>query len=212
VKRRRKKILLARSLLEHHPELSKSSLARSLGIARSTLYIKNSKQAEKDKTYLQQIMAVQAEHPHYGHRRISIELAIRRLSLHRAYRNHKHVRVRTSVSSTERPCGVFRQTTTYAQETDEVSGEQSHFPTSPTSRRGSQCSYTSDGHRCIGDFASNAAPVTAKTRFPRNYRVTNFVDSVSDPRTLNKSVFASAMQTNTAPNVQTMVAPVGKSK
>ena len=47
---------------------------------------------------------------------------------------------------------------------------------------------------------------------PENYRVTNSVDSVFDSRALKKRALAIAMQTNTAPNVQTMVAPVGKSK
>ncbi|SRR5258708_1958576 len=50
------------------------------------------------------------------------------------------------------------------------------------------------------------------TRVLKNYRVTNSVDSVFDSRVLKKRALAIAMQTNTAPNVQTMVAPVGKSK
>ena len=72
--KRRRKILLGRSLIKHHPDLSKSALAKSLGIARSTLYIQSSKQSEKDKAYQQQILEVLTEHPHYGHRRIALEI------------------------------------------------------------------------------------------------------------------------------------------
>jgi len=57
-----------------------------------------------------------------------------------------------------------------------------------------------------------SARAMADFRLPWNYRVSNSVDSVSDSRTLKKNAFAIAMQTKTAPKVQTMVAPVGKSK
>ncbi len=71
--RQRKKTSLARSLLLVNPSLSKRSVARSLGISRSTLYHR-SLQAGKDHQLLTNVLGVLDEHPHYGHRRIALVL------------------------------------------------------------------------------------------------------------------------------------------
>ena len=70
---RRKKLSLARETLERFPRLSKSNLAKSFGIARRTLYLKP-KRVELDKLYLEQVLEVMRDHPHYGHRRIALVL------------------------------------------------------------------------------------------------------------------------------------------
>jgi putative transposase len=55
--------------------LSKSALARSLGVSRSSLYYKH-KQIQKDIILRDQILNTLTEHPAYGHRRIAIDLSI----------------------------------------------------------------------------------------------------------------------------------------
>lgn len=60
-------------MLEQRPGISKRGLAKSFGIARSTLY-RTSKQAEKDKRSLAQILEIMREHPDYGQPRISMEM------------------------------------------------------------------------------------------------------------------------------------------
>lgn len=60
-------------MLENSPGISKRGLAKSFGIARSTLY-RRSKQAEKDKLLLEQILQIMREHPYYGKPRIALEM------------------------------------------------------------------------------------------------------------------------------------------
>ena len=74
------------------------------------------------------------------------------------------------------------------------------------------CRVEKPDNRLPSPTYSPAASVGSGRSNLRNYRVSNSVDSVSGSRTLKKSIFAIAMHTNTAPKVQTMVAPVGKSK
>jgi putative transposase len=69
----RKKTILARDFARGHPHLNKSHIARQFGIARGTLYL-TSKQKEKDRALLTLILAVRDEHPHYGHKRIALQL------------------------------------------------------------------------------------------------------------------------------------------
>lgn len=69
----RKKISLAREIVEHSPWLSKRAIAKNFGIARSTLYRK-SKMSEKDKIYLEQILEIMREHPGYGKPSIALEM------------------------------------------------------------------------------------------------------------------------------------------
>ncbi|PIQ79024.1 hypothetical protein COV81_03485 [Candidatus Peregrinibacteria bacterium CG11_big_fil_rev_8_21_14_0_20_41_10] len=55
------------------PKANKSALALQLGVSRSSLYYK-SKLDLKDQLIREQILAVQDEHPAYGHKRIAIAL------------------------------------------------------------------------------------------------------------------------------------------
>ncbi len=59
----------------HQPTttITKTQLAKELGIARQTLYY-HPKQPDHDARLKQQIMAVMAEHPAYGHRRVALAL------------------------------------------------------------------------------------------------------------------------------------------
>lgn len=57
--------------------MSKSALARELGISRSSLYYKP-KMPEKDEALRLEIEAVMRAHPSYGHRRVADELGINR--------------------------------------------------------------------------------------------------------------------------------------
>jgi len=52
---------------------NKSELARSLGIARSSLYYRSLRD-KKDEAARNEIQAVLDQHPHYGHKRIALEL------------------------------------------------------------------------------------------------------------------------------------------
>lgn len=61
---------------------SKTALAKSLGVSRSSLYYK-SKMREKDWGLKQQIEAVLREHPSYGHRRLAIHLNINKKRIRR---------------------------------------------------------------------------------------------------------------------------------
>lgn len=53
--------------------VNKSELARQLGIARSSLYYRSLRD-EKDEQAKHEIQSVLAQHPHYGHKRVAIEL------------------------------------------------------------------------------------------------------------------------------------------
>src|SRR2546427_1441828 len=70
---RRKKISLAREMLHQSPWLPKKTLARELGIARSTLY-RTPQRSEKDKALLLRILTIMEEHPYYGQPRIALEM------------------------------------------------------------------------------------------------------------------------------------------
>lgn len=59
--------------MERSPGLSKRAIAKHFGIARSTLY-RPSKQSEKDKLYLEQILEIMREHPYYGKPRIALQM------------------------------------------------------------------------------------------------------------------------------------------
>lgn len=60
--------------MTHDPRLSKSVVARSFGIARSTLYVHHETQRTKDKVMLAVVLSILREHPHYGHRRLALVL------------------------------------------------------------------------------------------------------------------------------------------
>ena len=57
--------------------MSKTALAKKLGVSRSSLYYKP-KKPPHDRELKKQIEAVMKEHPAYGHRRIAIALALNR--------------------------------------------------------------------------------------------------------------------------------------
>src|SRR3989344_2216765 len=67
---RRKKISLAREMMEISPWIPKTALAKQFGIARSTLYRKP-KQAAKDKLLLEQILEIMKDNRYYGKPRIA---------------------------------------------------------------------------------------------------------------------------------------------
>lgn len=56
-------------------KMTKTTLAKKLGIARSTLYYKPKKPPCDDEAKLK-ILAVMEEHPAYGHRRVAMALAV----------------------------------------------------------------------------------------------------------------------------------------
>lgn len=61
---------------------SKQQLAKELGIARSSLYYKPKKPKE-DGEIKEKILALQGEHPAYGHRRMALFLGMNRKKIHR---------------------------------------------------------------------------------------------------------------------------------
>ena len=65
---------MARNILMEK-EVSKSALARSLGVSRSSLYYKP-KQQLKDEKLRDQILNTINDHPAYGHKRIALDLGI----------------------------------------------------------------------------------------------------------------------------------------
>jgi putative transposase len=72
LKRKRKVPFIARNILVEK-KLSKSALARSLGVSRSSLYY-TLKQPFKDILLRDLILNTLIEHPAYGHRRIALDL------------------------------------------------------------------------------------------------------------------------------------------
>lgn len=83
-------------MLQNSPWLSKRAIAKHFGIARSTLY-RPSKQSEKDKIYLDQILAIMEEHSYYGKPRIALEMGrniklIRRIMLKYGLKSKKRRR------------------------------------------------------------------------------------------------------------------------
>lgn len=58
-------------MIEQNPWVSKKMVAEQFGIARSTLYLA-SKQIQKDKQYLEDILSAMRENPYYGQRRIAM--------------------------------------------------------------------------------------------------------------------------------------------
>ncbi|NBS70097.1 IS3 family transposase [bacterium] len=71
---------------------SKQQLAKELGIARSSLYYKPKKPKE-DADIKEKILALQHEHPAYGHRRIALFLGMNRKRIHRIMQKF-HIRPR----------------------------------------------------------------------------------------------------------------------
>lgn len=59
--------------MEDEKQISKSALARSLGVSRSSLYYVP-KQIKKDEKIRDHILNTLTEHPAYGHRRIALDL------------------------------------------------------------------------------------------------------------------------------------------
>lgn len=70
-----------------NPQLPKSILAKSYGIARSTLYVKP-RQPEKDKAILQAVLTVLEEHPHYGYRRVAMALTANKKPIQRIMKKY----------------------------------------------------------------------------------------------------------------------------
>lgn len=60
-----------------HASSNKTALANKLGVSRQSLYYKK-KKPRKDHEMKQRIMAVQQEHPAYGHKRIAMQLNVNR--------------------------------------------------------------------------------------------------------------------------------------
>lgn len=95
-KSQQKKISIARDLLQTSSWLSKKAIAKHFGFARSTLY-RPSKKSEKDKIYLDHILAIMREHPHYGKPRIALEMdrnikLVRRIMLKYGLKSKKRPR------------------------------------------------------------------------------------------------------------------------
>lgn len=67
--------------------MTKTALANKLGIARSTLYYKD-KKATSDEELKIRILAVMAEHPAYGHRRIALELKMNKKRIGRVMKKN----------------------------------------------------------------------------------------------------------------------------
>ena len=65
---------MARDLLMEQP-LTKTALAKALGVSRSTLYYRPIRE-KKDERLRDQILEALTEHPAYGHRRIALHLKI----------------------------------------------------------------------------------------------------------------------------------------
>ncbi len=107
--RLRKKTSLARSLLLVNPTLSKRSVARTLGISRSSLYHR-SLQSIKDETLLIDILRVHQEDEHYGHRRIAFELRVGIYRVRRIMRRYgvrpKRRRVRRKYEKGQRDSAI----------------------------------------------------------------------------------------------------------
>lgn len=66
-------------------DMSKTALAKELGISRSALYYKP-KKPPADEELKAKIVAVMTEHPAYGHRRVALELAMNRKPVVRVMR------------------------------------------------------------------------------------------------------------------------------
>ena len=87
-------------------DIQKSILARSLGVSRSTLYYKPI-QPEKDEELRLQIVAVMAEHPAYGCRRIAITLNVGKNRVHRIM---KRFGIYPKIKRRKRKYGTVRST------------------------------------------------------------------------------------------------------
>lgn len=71
------------------PHLEKSLLSRVLGVSRKWLYQCGLVRRHKDEVLKEQILAVLAEHPSYGYRRIALELGLGRKRVRRCMQlNH----------------------------------------------------------------------------------------------------------------------------
>jgi putative transposase len=73
--------------MEKDPGLSKSALARSLGVSRGSLYHRPVRPA-KDKAVMEAILPVMREHPSYGSRRIAAVLGANRKRVARVMRRY----------------------------------------------------------------------------------------------------------------------------
>lgn len=67
--------------------MPKTVVAQSFRIARGTLYLV-SKQAAKDKALLKEVLAVLRDNPHYGHRRVAMDLKKHRHQIGRIMRKY----------------------------------------------------------------------------------------------------------------------------
>lgn len=67
---------------------NKAALARSLGIARSTLYYKPRK-PERDEAFRTILLSVWDKHPAYGHRRVALHLGVNKKRVLRVMRKYK---------------------------------------------------------------------------------------------------------------------------
>lgn len=72
----KKRSATARVVTEKHPEVSRNLAADIFCISRQWLYKKEFVQEHKDAVLKEQILAVLAEHPSYGYRRIAWELGL----------------------------------------------------------------------------------------------------------------------------------------
>lgn len=68
-------------------KVTKKALAKKLGIGRSSLYYKAKKPPEDEKLKLR-ILAIMAEHPAYGHRRIALELKLNKKRIGRVMKKN----------------------------------------------------------------------------------------------------------------------------
>jgi putative transposase len=93
--------------------LTKSGLARKLGVSRGTLYYKPVR-ADKDEHLRRIIEAVMLKHPAYGHRRIADELGVNRKRVSRVMRKFNLKPARRSRQVPYKPDDVQKRERTFA--------------------------------------------------------------------------------------------------
>jgi putative transposase len=69
-------------MIRQHPKITKTELAKKLGVSRQSLYYRHKRPAI-DEEVRRQIEAVMSDHPAYGHKRIAFELKLNKKRIRR---------------------------------------------------------------------------------------------------------------------------------
>lgn len=96
-------------------KLTKTELAESLGISRSTLYY-HPKRPILDLELREQIEVVMSKHPSYGHRRIALELQMNKKKIRRVMRKFSLKPYRRRIKSPVKPEDLNKPTCLYQNE------------------------------------------------------------------------------------------------